>query len=82
MSWLDIFRRAVPKVGELEADKSANIRRMPKKKYICDCVISFEGNPLRRVKFEVPAYSRSHAEAQIRQEMKITVRKTYKSPRS
>lgn len=78
MSWLNIFRRAVPKVGELETGKTANIRRMKKNSYICECVISFDGNPVRRVKFEISAYSRSHAEDQIRKQLKIDIARTIK----
>lgn len=78
MSWLDIFRKAVPKVGELETGKSANIRRAKKNSYICECVISFDGNPVRRVKFEISAYSRSHAEDQIKGHLKINLARTYR----
>lgn len=79
MSWLNIFRQSVPKVGELEPDKALGIRKVPKGSYITECVIYFKDEPVRRVKFSIPAYSRKHAEEQIKNELKIQVARTFKS---
>lgn len=78
MSFLNMFRRSVPKVGELEVGNQTDLRKR-KYNYISECVISFDGNPVRRVKFEISAYSRRHAEEQIRKQMKIDIRRTYKN---
>lgn len=78
MSWLDIFRKAVPKAAYLETGKGPNIRRSKKQNYICECVIYFDGNPLRRVNFEIPAYTRSHAEDEMNKKLRIEVARTFK----
>lgn len=77
MSWLDIFRRAVPKVGELSEDKRIRYKKK-QHTYVCDCVIYYEGNALRRARFSISAYSRSHAEKQMREKLTIQVARTIK----
>lgn len=78
---MNIFKKFFGKKKQVAAlpDLNEDIRRKARKyNYICDCTINFDGQPVRRVKFNIPAYTRRHAEQQIRENMKIQVVKSYK----
>ncbi|MFA7448785.1 MAG: hypothetical protein WCY77_10135 [Weeksellaceae bacterium] len=80
MSFLDFFRRAVPKVSEFKDEPNGiKVTRKRKGKYICECVLYYEDEPVRRAKFEISAYSRRHAQELIEKNLKIRTSRTYKS---
>jgi hypothetical protein len=77
INWIKRLFSKTKEVAVLPAGKTFLAAK--KNQYICDCVLKYDGNAVRRVKFEISAYTRRHAEEQIRNKMKIEVLKTYQN---
>ncbi len=79
MNWIkNIFKKKQKEVTVPVKALKSDFRKAKKYNYICECVLNYDDQPVRRTKFRISAYTRSHAEEQIRERMKIRVVRTVK----
>lgn len=82
---MNFFKKIFGKKKQIAAlpaeGKTAQLRKARKYDYNCECVISYDGNAVRRVNFKVAAYTRLHAEELIRKKLEIKPVRTYKLKR-
>lgn len=71
-------RKEKATVQELPNKKPFFCARAVKSKYRVHCVLEFENNPVRSVKFEIHANSRAHARHLISKGMELKIIRTNK----